>query len=245
MSLEAMAWVIRHSPFKATTFVVHLIIADQVSEDHGNLFWSSQANVAAKARVGRQTANRALATLCHGGFLTCVEDRHGDGRPNLYRFEYLDVPVAYDYGRVSQKATSLEPPIMSPTTTPGVAYCDNREASQAEPNLSLVPPAVDDPPHPAFVDTWAIYPRKTNKRGAYKAWRATLRRVGNNSPPSYAEIARRIRAAVVNYRDAVDGKESEFVMYGATFFGPNDRWLDYEHADTSTGTRSPDWMRGT
>jgi hypothetical protein len=99
MSAEATGWVIRHSPYTGATFVVHLMVADSVNDQHGNQFWMGQSSLAKKARVSRVMANRALASLLADGFLTLIEDNTRAGKPNCYRFEFPDAPVRFDSRR--------------------------------------------------------------------------------------------------------------------------------------------------
>lgn len=69
-----------------------------------------------------------------------------------------------------------------------------------------------------FDAAWTSYPRKVNKVGARKAWDARVR--AGVDPEEMV-------TAAGHYATACEGKEQEFVMHGATFFGPNERWRDY------------------
>ena len=72
----------------------------------------------------------------------------------------------------------------------------------------------------AFDTLWSCYPRKTNKKGAHKAYTAR-RREG----VEHDELVR----AVAGYSEAVKAERTDqvYVMHGATFLGPNDRWKEY------------------
>ena len=80
MSIQAMASVIgRHqhgyadgSPSTGSLFMVELMIADSVNEQNGNVFWMSNENLAKKARVSRETANRCVSRLEAAGVLRRV-----------------------------------------------------------------------------------------------------------------------------------------------------------------------------
>jgi len=71
VSIQAMSNVIgRHehaykdgSPSSGSLFLVELMIADSVNEQNGNVFWMSNENLAKKARVSRETANRCVNLL--------------------------------------------------------------------------------------------------------------------------------------------------------------------------------------
>jgi hypothetical protein len=76
------------------------------------------------------------------------------------------------------------------------------------------------PYSPEFEGAWSQYPNKTNKKGALKAYTARRREGVEHAELelAVAGYARSIRAA---------GTEAEFIMHGATFFGPNERWKEY------------------
>lgn len=69
-----------------------------------------------------------------------------------------------------------------------------------------------------FEDLWLIYPRKVNKAGAWKAYKARLC-AGIGEADLYA--------AALEYAKQRKNQDEEYTMYGSTFFGPNDRWRDY------------------
>ena len=80
MSIQAMSNVIgRHehgyqdgSPSSGSLFLIELMIADSVNEQNGNVFWMSNDNLAKKARVSRETANRCVNHLEAAGVLRRV-----------------------------------------------------------------------------------------------------------------------------------------------------------------------------
>ena len=68
-----------------------------------------------------------------------------------------------------------------------------------------------------FEAAWKAYPRKKNRKGAYKAYCATRRK---------GVEAGELLGAVTNFAREMSGKVVQFVMHGATFFGSNERWRD-------------------
>jgi len=72
-----------------------------------------------------------------------------------------------------------------------------------------------------FESLWKVYPRKVSKSMAKRACRA---RVENDKIPRES-----LERALENYVTYVkrDRTEQKFIMHGATFFGPNERWLDF------------------
>lgn len=75
-----------------------------------------------------------------------------------------------------------------------------------------------------FEKVWAVYPRRINKGGAYRAFQATLRR---------GEPLEQLLLATTNYASERVGKDENFTLHGATFFGPNNRWKDFLKDSTS------------
>lgn len=73
-----------------------------------------------------------------------------------------------------------------------------------------------------FVAFWDVYPRKVNKVGALKAWRARLREK-SATPGALITSAQ-------NYATKVAGKDPEYIMHPSTFLGPQQRWKDYPAA---------------
>lgn len=99
MSADATAWTFRHSPHTGTTFAVHLAIADSVSDTNGNEFWMMQANLAVKARCGRQAVNTAVRRLVDDGLiepLTSTAQARATNSARRYRFLFPDVPAIYE-----------------------------------------------------------------------------------------------------------------------------------------------------
>lgn len=99
-----------------------------------------------------------------------------------------------------------------------ISNADRLEKTRVDKNKNTSP--VGDGYSNEFENIWQAYPRKVNKRGAYKAFRARKR--------DGIETGE-LQKAVTNYaRHCKDtGKEETYVMHGATFFGPNDRWVEY------------------
>ena len=82
-----------------------------------------------------------------------------------------------------------------------------------------------------FELVWAVYPRKVNKAGALKAYVAR-RREGHT-----AEL---LHKAAENYAAARRGEPAEYTMHGATFFGPNQRWQDWQGGSGSGEAETSD-----
>lgn len=78
-----------------------------------------------------------------------------------------------------------------------------------------------DPFAAGFSECWDVYPRHEARKDALKAYQAR-RRDGVthdellNATRNYAEVCHR------------EGRERSVTMLGKTFYGPNDRWVDFK-----------------
>lgn len=87
MSVDAIAWVWKHSPYTGDTLLTHLAIADVVNDAHGNEFWMNPINLADKARCSERTARTALRKMLDDELLVVLE--RGGGRGKFTRFVFL------------------------------------------------------------------------------------------------------------------------------------------------------------
>lgn len=76
----------------------------------------------------------------------------------------------------------------------------------------------DSPFLSEFESAWELYPRKTAKQDAFRAFTAR-RRAGTS--------AENLATATANYAKSRTGQDPHYTMLGATFFGPSERWKDY------------------
>lgn len=222
-------WVYRHSPYKGATFAVHVALGDVANDLHDDEVWATQANIAAKARVSRQSANTALGILVADGFLAQLEDNAKAGKPNRYRVMYPDVEPVWSTRGVSSTAT---PPVSTTATgvsapaTGGVVHGDTEpKGTKAEPELPIetrapstvvaFDPDADNPEGEAFARFWAAYPRGHGKGAARKAWPKAVRIAGD------AEV---IVAGAERF--AVDPNRSdEYTPHASTWLNA-ERWSD-------------------
>jgi len=71
-----------------------------------------------------------------------------------------------------------------------------------------------------FLAFWDVYPRKREKRGAFRVWKARLR---EQVKPAA------LIAAAKNYAAAVQGKDAKFIKLPTTFLGPDkpyEEWVE-------------------
>jgi hypothetical protein len=106
-----MGWVIAASPYTGSTFLVHLMIADVVNDQHGYEFWMSNDRLAQKARLTRQTVNRAIGQMVGDGALVAVgTERCGNVR---YRFDMPSTGPCAKPEKVVRAPSSRENPTSS------------------------------------------------------------------------------------------------------------------------------------
>lgn len=97
MSAEATGWVYRHSPTAGSTLLVHLAIADSVSDQYDNRFWMSQGRLAEKTRLSRKTVGVCIAELQDEGLITCLNPTTTQpGQVQRFRFEMPDLDVLFE-----------------------------------------------------------------------------------------------------------------------------------------------------
>ncbi|MDD2492281.1 MAG: phage replisome organizer N-terminal domain-containing protein, partial [Bacteroidales bacterium] len=88
-----------------------------------------------------------------------------------------------------------------------------------------------------FQAFWAVYPRKREKRGAFRVWKARIR---EKVKPAA------LIAAAKNYAAAMQGKDARFTKLPTTFLGPDkpyEEWINGipEPPDPSTPTGTTDY----
>lgn len=225
MSADATGWVYGHSPYTGVTFQVHHAVADSVNDQNGNEFWMTKPKLAIKARTSVASAKRAMETMVADGFLEQLTESGGRG-PSRYVFLFPDVPVIYDARstgspRTGSPGTSnrvkgdTQPGHQeSPTGSPGTENAPYKEGSQENPKGTQEEPNARADFFAAF---WKVYPRKTDKGGAKKAWPRAVKAVGGDED-------RIVQAA---YRYGLDPNlpELQFVPHASTWLN-GERWED-------------------
>lgn len=122
--------------------------------------------------------------------------------PNRPTPSRLPAPRASTHGAGGEESVSDQTPF-----TPGEGEGVEKERARA---------STED----EFAVAWEPYPRKVARKAAFKAF--TARR--NDGVPAEELVAASTHYATVIQRDRT---EERFVLHGATFFGPNERWRDF------------------
>ncbi len=86
MSVEALKWVLRKSPYEGTVFTIHMVMANIVNDAHANRLWLSEEDLAAMSRCSTRTVQRAKAQMILDGLLEPIDGTHGPGKVVQYRF---------------------------------------------------------------------------------------------------------------------------------------------------------------
>lgn len=188
MSADAVGWVYRHSPYTGVTFQVHQAVADSVNDQHGNEFWMVKPKLAVKARTSVASAKRAMETLVAEGYLELLEESGGRGA-SRYRFlfpEGADVvyesrttgsPRTGSHGVLDRLTSNPRPAHQQPSTgSPAPENVTHKERSQENPKGTQLEPKPID----YFAAFWKVYPRKTEKGAARKAWSKAVKAAGGD-----------------------------------------------------------------
>lgn len=119
MSLEAMGWVIRCSPYEGSTHAILLNIADTANEQYEFEFWMRQGKLMRKSRWKRSAVQKALATLISDGVLVVLVEGKGRGEPTKYRLVMSpDAPVVYDVREPGGVPKAEQPATRAPQEQP-------------------------------------------------------------------------------------------------------------------------------
>jgi hypothetical protein len=122
MSIQAMSDVMAYSEHRGSVYLVELMIADSVNDQHGNKFWMSQGNLANKCRLSRSTVAAALLVLEECGRI----ERLGWGPSGVVKYRFKGV-------RYSDRCPGIGQ-TLSGDQTIGVRGLDTNPSNPIEPN---------------------------------------------------------------------------------------------------------------
>jgi hypothetical protein len=237
VSVQALGWVLDHSPTRGSDRLVLISIANHAGkEPTADGTWEAWPGVELMRREAglerTRTVQDALARLVATGALERTingapdERIRKDQRPNLYRI-VMDHGVTCGVTRctwcgVTRGAERDDAPRPDGVTLDDATGCrraspepsvNPSEEPEEQPQLALV-----DAPAPALVDRfdefWSAFPRKVGKGQARPAWKRAL---GKADPD-------RIIAGAGRYRDDPNRDES-FTAHPTTWLN-GERWDD-------------------
>ena len=104
--------------------------------------------------------------------------------------------------------------VNGPTKQPDDAPAEKPQSGGAQQNAGKGDEYTED-----FLQFWATYPRKVEKRKAWRNWQARLKQGANPL---------QIIASAKHYSQACVGKEQQFIKHASTFLGPDkpyEEWI--------------------
>lgn len=181
--------------------------------------WATNRTLAEALQKSVPTITRAIVELEKRGYLKREEVRNYNTKEvierRLYPLSKMNRPILKNEGEVSSKMINPSP---QKRLTPPFKNDEENNNNTIETSIEHTIERVCYPD--TFETLWKEYPRKANKRGAFKAYEARLNEGVNEDD---------LMRAVTNYNRACEDKNTEerYIMHGATFFGPNRRYEDY------------------
>lgn len=172
MSGDATAWVFRHSPLKGTELLVHVAIADTVSEKHDWQLWASVASLAEKARCNRNTVREVLRKLEDDGYLSPLTVERG----KACRYVFLMPDVAPVARTAAETRTAPETANVAPDCANPAPETPNPAPQARQNTTNTSEPLVTEPTRDAFAEFWTCWPRKLSKKAARSAWNQALKK---------------------------------------------------------------------
>jgi hypothetical protein len=248
MSPEATEYVLKHSPYKGTPRFIHFLMACVANEKKDYELWMTDQYLAERANCTREAVNRARRQMVEDGFLEPLSQDGAGRKARKYRFlfpkksQWKDELCGESNRDISEHncdiSEDLTVTIPGPNCDMSKPNCDisgDQTVTCRDPDLLLHKREIEEDckgntNSPAaksvngteedFDLCWAQYPRKKERLGALKAYRATRKRGVSadnllTATKNFAEYHRR------------RGTQQEYIKHGATFFGPNEPWRDY------------------
>lgn len=258
MSSDTESSVWRNSPYHGDRKLVHLAIARIVNEAHQWEFWAGDKYLADLVGCSLKTVERTRTDMINDGILELKGFHSGTGN-KLYTFAMPGTPDSLSglpengsSDHASPDIQSPPPDILSiptrhpvpsdPTSSPSAPIPTVNDVRQEENTVGdLKTIALRDQSKVSspitFADCWEQYPRKMNRVEAQKVFATRLKQ---------GVPVEKLMRATLHYAASVRGKEQEFMMHATTFYGPNQRWQDYEHAPIveAPGVRQDPMKRG-
>jgi len=202
MSIRVMTEVWR-TKLPTSEKMVLLVIADHAS-DEGDNAWPSQQTIANRASLTIRTVQRCVNKLVADGWLRMDKGRGGsincrdDRRPHLYKINLVRVRGDMVTGRKPRPDNNDLNEATSATDT----------TRQLRPMNHSIEPSLDTS---MFDEFWKVYPRKTAKGSARKAWEKI------KNPKAVIDGAMRFAAD--------PNRDPSFTPHPATWLNA-ERWLD-------------------
>lgn len=235
MSVSAVRWAFSQRDLSPTLKIVLVCVSEHAHRDT-LLAWPSNTLVAVECGLTRQTVNEAIKALEAARLI----ERVGKVQQVVqWRFDLSATPTP----PVGHADTTCRPRrhdlSATPTRNPQGTTSEppgNHQPPAEQPTLALVEPLPDTSGVDEFTQWWALYPRKTAKAEARKAWTTALKRPGITGPF--------LLAAVRTY--PFDEREGgRFIPYPTTWLRGS-RWEDQARRPSQAfiGANTDHWANG-
>lgn len=215
VSLKIMSKVWDSSAGPAAARLVLLALADFA--DDGGRCWPSVTTLAKKCGLSARSVNRCIADLERDGYLT-REARFNQS--NVYVVHAT--PDILSGGDIPSGGDRMSPPpcqdVTPPPDNPGALTVSR---TTKEPSISA-----------SFADWWKVYPKRTGKIAAEKAYAKALKAVD----------AATLLAAAKSYSDLKAETEKRFILNPASWL--NQGHWDDEDIQAATPDSVEEWLRG-
>lgn len=233
MSIQAVGWVLDHSPTRGADRLVLISIANHAGQSPSDGAWEAWPGIDLIQREAglerRRTVQDALARLIEAGAIERIvngapdERMPADRRPNLYRIR-LDHGVTRDVTPTIASGVTPDAHRGDARRRDGVTRGDATGCRPASPK-PLSEPSEEPSEEPllrvestdaGFDEFWAVYPRKVSKGDARRVWPAAVKRAGSGSV---------IVQGATRYAAERSGQDPSFTAHPSTWLR-GDRWAD-------------------
>lgn len=214
----AWAWSQRIAPMQK---LVLMALADRRNKDTGQCN-PSVARIAGDAAVSVRTARQCLRELEAMGLVTAEVREHETSSYTLHRGRHVEPPPPAD--RAASPGTKCRPPRQDVPTPPAPPAAKPVTKPVREPKDPPTPRKRGDGVAEAFAEFWALYPRKTAKLAAEKAFAKAAedadRVIGMAGHAHMVTEGLRLQMAKFDLRE-----DMRFVKHPATWLNAG-CWLD-------------------
>jgi len=211
MSVKHMALVWEHADADGSEMLVLLALADFADAD--GWCWPAMGTLAKRARIKERAARMAVRRLEGKGLILCQLSRGGKGRGNRYR---ITVNPA-EYAALSEDNPADGAVLDKPQTRQNMPPKPPNPAREGTKPGTTVPPNHQEPPKekkeytPAFLEFWAVYPKRLEKKAVAAKFRAAVK--SGVSPQHLIDAAIRYAAWVSENR-----VEERYIKHPTTWF---------------------------
>lgn len=190
-----------------------------------------ETDIIKHAKEGRDCVRTAVRELERHGYLIKEQQRNASGQItgvayNVYELPYCD--------RKSEEIPTADWKADDGEADSGDTVTTNNDLELSNDHTNIV---VEENSYPKDFETWwQIYPRKKEKKAAYKQYKATVKK------SSHAELLK----SATNYASECEreNREEKFIKHAKTFLGTNDHWKEYLTDSAMSWSGPPEHLTG-